>query len=94
MKRSILIFWFAALPACSSLGSHFTTALHAKMKFFCLVLFTAFAATQSRWTGNVMVVNLMQNKSLDFLHCNASGKCVCVGGGDVCEREVRVSVSE
>eukprot|EP00729_Bicosta_minor_P005347 gene5347-34081_t len=49
----------------------------ACVALFVLALGMAPAQTEARWTGNVMVVNLMQNYSLEFLHCNASGK-----GGD------------
>lgn len=39
----------------------------ACVALFVLALGMAPAQTEARWTGNVMVVNLMQNYSLEFL---------------------------
>lgn len=37
------------------------------------------AAVNARWTGNVIIYNLMQNRTLEWIGANATGK-----GGESC----------
>ena len=39
-----------------------------------LAMFGLFSTASARWTGNVMVVNLMTNHTLEFINCSAEGK--------------------
>jgi hypothetical protein len=41
---------------------------------FAVTLAMLAGTAESRWTGNVLVYNLMQNRTLEWISCNATGK--------------------
>jgi hypothetical protein len=55
--------WLTRLISCYIMMSNTQLSCMAAL----VVALTLTAPTQARWTGNVMVVNLMDNHTMDFL---------------------------